>query len=619
MPTRALSAAVAVAALFALAPAAGAAATTCDAAPAGTCEHVTVPLDRSQPGGPTIDIAYVVFRHSDASKPAAGTIFVTEGGPGFSALNSSQGGYRAVFGPLLGDHDLVLIDQRGVGRSGAIDCKTLQAAGGDLYEGAKQCAAQLGDAAYAYGSTDVARDIDAVRNALGVDKIDFYGGSFAGMDIEAYAARFPQHLRSVVLDSPVVLSAGGPFNPLMAPQSAAVVKRVCERSATCSTANRNPAASLRALIRRLRAKPVKGVGRDATGAKHHLTVTEARLARMLQSDAGGFVVQGEIPAAWSALRHGDSAPLLRLAAENDSSIFESDGSPAETFSVGDNIARYCTDQTFQWDKSASEADRRTQFAAARAALRPDAFAPFSVNAWVQPPPFGLLPDPCIGWPAPTHALEAPVPAGTVTQGVPALIVTGDLDLSVAPSESAQAARQFPESTIVSLESSGHHTVFNARHACSAELINRFVKQLDAGDTGCAKKPAMAFPAQGRFPAHAGASRAQVARVTAATVVDVLKRAFIGADPRGAGLRGGSFKTKFGAHGLTVRLHGVRLARDLAVSGKIAYVEYTKIDATLKVRGGTLRVQGVWGSDGATKLRVDGKLHGHRVALTVPAS
>jgi pimeloyl-ACP methyl ester carboxylesterase len=619
MFTRAVSTAIAIALSCAFAPAAGAADPKCDAAPEGTCEHVTVPLDRSQPGGATIDIAYVVFRHSDASKPTAGTIFVTEGGPGFSALNSSQGGYRSVFGPLLGDHDLVLIDQRGVGRSGAIDCKTLQSAGGDLYEGAKQCAAQLGDAAYAYGSADVARDIDAVRAALGVEKIDFYGGSFAGMDIQAYAARFPQHLRSVELDSPAVLSAGGPFNPLMAPQLAAVVKRVCGRSATCSAANRNPSASLRALIKRLRAKPVTGVGRDASGGKHHLTVTEARLARMLQSDSGGFAVQGEIPAAWSALRRGDSAPLLRLAAENDSSIFEGDGSPAENFSVGDNIARYCADQAFQWDKSASEADRRNQFAAARAALAPDAFAPFSVDAWVQPPPFGILPDPCIGWPAPKHALEPPVPAGTVTQGVPALIVTGDLDLSVAPAESAQAARQFPQSTLVSLESSGHHTVFNARHECSAELINRFVKQLDAGDTGCAKKPAIVFPAQGGFPRHAGASRAQVARVTTATVLDVLKRTFVGADPRGVGLRGGSFTVKFSDNGLTARLHGVRFARDLAVSGKIDYVGYTKIDAKLKVRGGTLHVRGVWASDGATKLRISGKLRGRKVALSVPAT
>src|SRR4051812_13968642 len=73
----------------------------CDAGEGAVCGHVDVPLDRSQPSGTKIAIALAVFRHSDASKPATGTIFVTEGGPGYSALNNNADFYRQRFTPLL--------------------------------------------------------------------------------------------------------------------------------------------------------------------------------------------------------------------------------------------------------------------------------------------------------------------------------------------------------------------------------------------------------------------------------------------------------------------------------------------------------------------------------------
>lgn len=610
---------VVVGLVLAFAASAGAAVVPCHAAPKGKCGQVLVPLDRSNPGGATVGISFVVFKHTDASKPAAGTIFVTAGGPGYSAINNTQAQYRQLFGPLLSSRDLVLIDQRGVGQSSAIDCEPLQKENTEIYSAVARCGRQLGAASDLYGSADVARDVDAVRAALGIEKFDYYGGSFAAMDIQAYAARFPGHLRSVVLDSPTVLSVEGPWFAAEAAQSVSAVRLVCGRSASCSARNHHPVADLRWLIHRLRSKPVKGIGRDATGAKHHLTVTEGRLARLLQSDAGGYVVQGEIAAAAKALRHRDSAPLLRLAAENDFPLFHGDPSDPTLFSVGDNIARFCTDQSFQWDKQASLEKRRTQFDAARATLAPNTFSPFSVGAWVQPAPLGFLPDPCIGWPAPTHSGEAPVPAGTVTPGVPALILTGDLDLSVPPAESAQASKQFPQSTIVELAGSGHGTAFNARFMCAGTIINHFLDQLNAGDTRCAKKPKQAFPGVGSFPHRAGHSPARIARTATATILDVLKRGFLGAAPRGVGLRGGTFTTKQSHSGLSVRLEGVRFAEDLPVSGKAVYTGFRKLDATLSVPGGTIRVRGVWGSEGATRLKVTGKLHGQIIALSVPAT
>src|SRR4051794_29239059 len=142
----------------------------CDVGEGAACSHVDVPLDRSQPSGTKIAIAFAVFRHSDSSKPASGTIFVTEGGPGSSVMNTDADFYRQRFGPLLeAGRDVVVIDQRGVGRSQALDCQPLQLDPFAFVDAVAKCGQQLGTASDLYGTADVAMDIEAIRAALGLE------------------------------------------------------------------------------------------------------------------------------------------------------------------------------------------------------------------------------------------------------------------------------------------------------------------------------------------------------------------------------------------------------------------------------------------------------------------
>ena len=185
----------------------GAAASTpsrpCSDARSALCGTVAVPVDRADPALGTVPIFFRVVRHS-GSGPALEPIVTTEGGPGYAVNENNWQQYRDfVFGPLRARHDLVFIDQRGAGRSRAIDCPSLQdGVTGDVFAAYSACASVLGPAANDYGSGDVALDIDAVRAALGIERFDFYGGSYAAVDIQAYAARFGEHLAAVVLDSP---------------------------------------------------------------------------------------------------------------------------------------------------------------------------------------------------------------------------------------------------------------------------------------------------------------------------------------------------------------------------------------------------------------------------------
>ena len=142
----------------------------CDDPPDTLCGSIDVPLDRADPGAGTIPIFFALVKHS-APGPAIGTVLASEGGPGFSSTAATPF-YADLFAPLLDRRDLLTIDLRGTGRSGAIDCPDLQHGVGDPVSALRACGTQLGGAAELYGSGDRADDIEAVRAALGIPRFD---------------------------------------------------------------------------------------------------------------------------------------------------------------------------------------------------------------------------------------------------------------------------------------------------------------------------------------------------------------------------------------------------------------------------------------------------------------
>jgi pimeloyl-ACP methyl ester carboxylesterase len=614
----------------------------CSTVPDAVCGHVLVPLDRSRPDGDRVAIGFAVYRHADESRPAEGTIFVTNGGPGGSATQAGRDYALSIYGALLDRRDLVLIDYRGEGLSAPIDCPWLQRGAIDLYAAFAACGERLGPRADLYGSADVAEDVEAVRAALGVDRFDYHGGSYAGADVQAYAVRHPGRLRSVVLDSPVAATGFDPWWTSRVTASARVVTRLCRRSRTCRRDHPHAAADLAWLARRLHRQPVDGTAADALGEAHDLHVDEAALAELAQLDTGGFSAQTELAAAAGSLRRGDALPLLRLAAEGDRPFRDTAGGPDRTlFSSGLNAARPCTDRRFQWDPAAPFRMRLRQYEAARAALSPRRFAPFSVAAWTASPPQGQQPDPCIRWPAPSHRIAPGVPAGVTVRGVPALVLSGDLDTDVATEESLKVRRVFPAARVVHVLGSGHLTAAGFDGPCVQRVIRRFVVHLSPGSTGCTRTPAFAYPAVGRFPRTAAearpasaipgagdesaASDRRIAATVVATVVDGIRRALIADAPNahGRGLRGGVVRSDSDPSGPLVEMRGDRFAGDVAVSGH-ARVDLATgalvADVALSspTVDGKVHVGGVLFRPGHHGLRVDGSIDGRRVVAGVPA-
>ena len=603
---------------------------------AAMCGNVSVPLDREHRIPGTIPIYFELYTHS-APGPAQSAILVARGGPGFSTTRR-RGFYAFLFGPNLDTHDLLLIDQRGRGLSGTITCPDLQFGNTTFVQGLEECATQLGPAVSKYGSGDIADDMDAVRAALGYEKIDYYGASYGGADITAYATRFGEHLRSIVLDAPVGTPGAADsrftFEQTRTQAEAPMVSLDCQRSPLCSTDHPFPEAEFNLLVWAIRARPIEGDAYDANGNLQHVRVDEnALLNFIVDNPTGNFTSTGEILAAARSLRAGDSLPLLRLGAEGFFPIdFANIGDPT-VFSEGSQYATACADLSMPFDWKASIPERIEQYTDVVDELPLFYFAPFSATA-ATGDYFDMFAWPCQYWQRPSASSPIAEPNAHYPS-VPTLALTGDLDNRVPHDEVVEVAALFPQSTVVSVESAGH--VAANWTQCARTLASEFIESAQVPDTSCAETPEWMWPAVGRFPLLArdarpapvdpsgqnqiGLAERKVVSVAVAAAVDALQRSLIGSGT-GVGLRGGTFQTN---DFVNWTLSNCAFSQDVTVSGTLVWATNNdnSVTADLTVSGqgtagGTLHITGFWLVPGPVgNFKVGGTLGGKNVATLVP--
>jgi pimeloyl-ACP methyl ester carboxylesterase len=366
---------------------------------------------------------------------------------------------------LHAHHDIVIIDPRGTGHSGAIDCPDLQKTSSApnvarAFVGA--CGASLGAAADRYGAADRVTDLDDVRQRLGYDSIDYYGPSAGSWDAQAYAHRFHQHLHAVVLDSGFPTTATPPdYNDFWFTGAPAELLRVvalsCARDANCHGRDPDPTSTLTKLAEQLRRTPISTL--DESGL----------VALILDADPVGVVEAAD------DARSGTTDPIIKLLADTRGG----DKRSIANYSAGDNAAGICNDVDTPWSRTDSPAVRRKKIDAALATMPVDAYAPFSKEAWTDNEAWDF----CVDWPAPTR-YEPVVPPGAPPVSTPALVLSGELDRQVPSFSSRTLLQQFTKATFLIVNDAQHVTVAGPG-TCAADIVAQFFDTLDAGSPTCA--------------------------------------------------------------------------------------------------------------------------------------
>ncbi|GGY87206.1 alpha/beta hydrolase [Cellvibrio zantedeschiae] len=179
------------------------------------CGHFDVKENPQNPNSATIPLNILLLPAVNPV-PEKDPLFIIAGGPGQSAVVVAES-IHSIFNDVRKNRDIVFVDQRGTGKSNPLDCefeteKSQQLPESEQQAFARQALAQCIDkvkdhAAY-YTTNYAVADLDAVRAALGYEKINLWGGSYGSRVVLEYIRRFPAHTRASVLDgvAPVAIA-----------------------------------------------------------------------------------------------------------------------------------------------------------------------------------------------------------------------------------------------------------------------------------------------------------------------------------------------------------------------------------------------------------------------------
>jgi pimeloyl-ACP methyl ester carboxylesterase len=185
------------------------------------CGSLQVPLNYADPNGRKITLALSMVPATAPKSQQQGVLLVNPGGPGGSGRWLAGAVAEGIAPNVATQYDIVGFDPRGVASSvPALSCDPTFFNGDNPdYIPANAAAEQVlinraktyaADCEKRYGwllpymaTTDVARDMDSIRQAFGVQKINYYGISYGTYLGQVYATLFPGHLRRMVLDSTV--------------------------------------------------------------------------------------------------------------------------------------------------------------------------------------------------------------------------------------------------------------------------------------------------------------------------------------------------------------------------------------------------------------------------------
>jgi pimeloyl-ACP methyl ester carboxylesterase len=293
---------------------------------AARCGVLQRPLDPARPQGVQIELHFAVLP-ALARHKADDAVFFFAGGPGQSAIDLAAV-LASRFGRLNQRRDLVFVDQRGTGRSAPLKCAddderaVLQPLAERLDERQRLPrlrACRLALQALPYGdlrfyTTELAMaDVDAVRQALGMTRIDAIGASYGTRAVLSYLRQFPHTLRRAVLDGVAPPDMRLPDTAALDNQAALdALLQACAAEPACALRHPDLRAQLAALLGGL-PREVQ-LPHPVSGRLETVSLQRDTVLSLLRTPLYAPAMATALPAAIDEAAAGRWAPLAALAA-----------------------------------------------------------------------------------------------------------------------------------------------------------------------------------------------------------------------------------------------------------------------------------------------------------------
>ncbi|MGI2141610.1 alpha/beta hydrolase [Shewanella baltica] len=282
------------------------------------CGFVTVPENPNKPDGKQIQVHYVVLpavknvNHEEA-------LLAIAGGPGQSAIDNAAG-FDAMLSKVRQQRDILLIDQRGTGRSNLLTCDegaqsplSFDDDNADTKAETQKCLAKIDADVTQYGSLNAIKDFEAVRQHLGYKKLHIYGISYGTRMAQLYMRLYPAHLATVTLDGIVpmqqsVLEIGASID-----RGFDLLFKDCRETTACHTQFPELKAEFDQVAASLAKAPVmENVYDPVTGEKTMLTMTRGKFYGSIRMALYQANVRALVPHAIHQAAKHNFQPILGL-------------------------------------------------------------------------------------------------------------------------------------------------------------------------------------------------------------------------------------------------------------------------------------------------------------------
>lgn len=430
------------------------------------CGTVSMPEDPDAPGGRKIDIHFAVVP-AVARNKQPDPVFVFAGGPG-QAATRVIGITMPIFAELNARRDIVYIDQRGTGKSNPLDCPDDEPSLAATLDPSQQldrlqrCLSELRADTRQYATWIAVDDFDAVRMKLGAARINLWGGSYGTRAALEYLRRYPQHVRTAVLDgvAPPDMTLPAAF-ALDADAALAGLSAACRSDERCRSRFPDFDARIDALLARADSGFEITVADPLSGRPQTLQVDRRLLASLLRVPLYVPALGAVLPQALAAAAGGDFNGLVALSVAVS-------GRVSENFALGMHFAVICAEDLPRVGPKHRDAAAATRFGTTFADLYADA---------------------C------TAIATRPVPEGfyqVLRADVPVLVLSGGLDPATPPRHGASVSERLGNARHIVSPHLGHGL---SGQGCAPRLVTRFVREGDFAnlDATCLEKlPAASF-------------------------------------------------------------------------------------------------------------------------------